>query len=643
MIIQLGDLLTVSLSFDELETIFWVEYKFLVVKFFLRGCVVSDNFDDKSPRRSPRWEREITEIRERSIIEDDFERLVDGSIYDFFPHDNNSESQKIVYFLSIIAYIYFCKKFRYDLLFSKNFKKCLSFFFLFDPNDLDVSTDNWPLFGCFDYQLSDRNSLLHKIYTTYSEDMIEFSYINGITVDEKFYKTKREIFFFYYDSILRYCEKKSLEYVATDMLDPFLFGLFKQLDPRLNNNYAIFNRYFSLMKNVEKRVRYPKTSIFEKRIYVFILSFLREYYESFHFNTALFLNNLIRENYRLQLDYSNGVLVTLLKLNYFSSTIQIPFDQKYLFLNIFFKTPINLTVDFSFFHWQEIYQFKIRNFLDKSDALGIPILDETYCYDQKTIVLIKSKITDFIETSKLSSASSTYLKNIVNISENEFSLLETIFNAIKKNNTKKEKKLLLIIFFSVIVFLRDIFAVKLNNSYVLCINRYRSHQSWFHQIYEVDNLSDPNYRSHKKDLISHYDAAFFSPGESSSKENLHFKFQTCLTIYFILQEYYYNLFKKIRIRIEDIWEMRLIDFDDFKSQMTFSIQIYLLFNEIRNLTPRKKNIKKIKKTTLNLSQLLNNNFDSYFYYKSKTKVSNPLIEEKRILRLKKKLKKLRKN
>lgn len=641
MIFQLSDFLLINFEFY--ESVFRCEYKDISIKFYLDQGLVITNFDSVLRLvRSPRSGRSIDE-ESRVFIESDILKLVDGSLYECFSDESMVEIYRIIYFLSIYSFILICEHMNPDMLKNVQFQKCLFFFFIMKENDFHAYGKDWPLFEQTQYEdtaMHDRELMSKIVVRQYGDKLRKYAHINGVFSNEDFAKMKNDISIFYFETLLGFCVPRSKFYVHPDMIDSFLFGVFRQINAGFSSSYAVFNRYLVLLKDVNQKLKDKNTSIFEKKLYRFYLSFYTPFFNMFSDGLSQFLNNITEQNLRLQNDYANGLIMVLLELNYFASILEMPFNHKYIFLNIYFKSPINLIRDFGVFQWNEMYLGRIKDFLACSPKLELKLVKEAVKYDITTFDRMKHLSVAHLEVFKLNEMDMNFYREIITHSKNEFDLLNNLYQAIKKRMVTKQKHIFLILFFSVLNHLKNIFMIKLNNIYFYCIQRYRTHSAWHRQIYDVAKLVDPIFKFQKRDIIDNYDANLFVPREFEIPDNVHYLFQISLNIFFMLQKYYFNIMKKCDISTTAIYRLHLIDFDEYMQYMTYSEMIYTLFTDIKNLTPRKKSQRKLKKPHMNLSNLINKNFESYFYYKSESNNLTPFAQQKRILSMRNHLKKL---
>ena len=642
MIFQLSDWLLLNFEFHEIT--FRCEYKDISLKFFLKTGLVIANFDSVLRKaNSPRASHSDSIERDCSV-EDDILKLVDGSIYEHFSDDSLVEIHRIIYFLSIYSFILICEHLAKDYLYHQSFKECLFFFFIMKENDYHAHGRDWPLFEQTQYEdihMSEKEVTSSVLLRQYGDKLRKYAHINSVYSNEDFASIKNEICLFYFETMLGFCTKGSKFQVWPDMIDPFLYGVFKQKNPGFCVSYAVFNRYMSHVKQVQKKVRRITTSCFEKKIYRFYLSFYISFFNQYSDSLSHFLNNIVESNIRLQNDYANAVIITLLELNYFASLLELSFNQKCEFLNIYFKSPINLISHFNVFHWNDLYLGKTQNFLYGAPQIGLKTIKEVVKYDAGIIDLMKFRLVEHLATFSIIDEDRNFYREIIVRSKNEFDLLNNLYQAMKKKMVLKNKHIFLIMFFSVLNHLKNIFMIKLNNIYVACIKRYRSHSLWYRHIYDVAKLTDPTFKLQKKDLLDNFDSNLFTDQNiEASSDNLHYLFQTSLCIFFMLQKYYFNVTKKCDLSISSIYKLHLIDFDFYAEYMTYSQMIYILFDNISALTPRKKSRRKLKKPQMNLSNLLNKKWQRFFYYKNELSNTSPSVQQKHLFSLRRHLKKI---
>ena len=642
MFFNLGE--NLLLKFEFYDNSFACEYKELIVKFYFNDGLISNNFESALRlSRSPRSCSSQDDDRS-SLIEEDIFRLVDGSIYKHFSDDSHIDIHRIVYFFAIYSFILICEKFDPAHLKHETFKRCLFFFFIMKEGDYHVYGKDWPLFESSQYEdriMNDSISILPKMFELYGDKLQKYAHVNSVYSNDEYAKSKMDLIIFYFETKLGFCMKDSKTYVDPHMIDAFLFGVFKQINPEINTSYAVFNRYLSMVKEVDRKLRSKTISLFEKKMYRFYLSFYVPYFDLYSQSLTGFLNNIVTNNLRLRNDYANALIHCLLELNYFASVLKISFNQKCLFLNVYFKSPINLITNFNVFQWKELYHGKTRNFLFSTSNIETKLFKECVKYDLNTIEIMKHTLIAHLATFKLNEADHNFYREIIVHSKNEFELINNLYNAIKNKIVSTKKHIFLILFFSVLNHLKNIFMLKMNNIYVYCLNRYHTHSQWHRHIYEIAKLWDPVFKLQKKDIIENYDANLFLARDyQSMPENLHYLFQTSVCIFFMLQKYYFNIMKKCSVSTRSIYALHLVEFDEYKKYMTYSEMIYPLYEQIKNLTPRKKSRRKLKNPQLNLSKLTDRSWESYFYYRSENKFSSAFIQQKTLLLMKKRFNKI---
>ena len=603
MAVQLSPILRISLVEDEYEKTFHVEFKECVLKFYLKHNSIISKYLDVG----------------HTVGHDEMktlEMLVDGSLYHYLRKIEDYNTVKIMYFMSIISYVFICQHLDAKYLYHQSFKNCLYYFIYLSPETFKYIS-KWPL-----VYLSDNDQLSHEektffnyIHLNYTDYISKYTKILDLQHNKYFENNLEDLKFFYYNIVLTFCERTSKRYICTDIIDSFLFGVFLQNNPNFDVKYAPFNRHYIILKEIFMLKYNGKLNIYETRLYDSMIQLIINYFDSLKVNIINFIDFIRSDCNYLDMKYNNGMIMAILDLNVFAHLLQYDSDRRSHFLKILFQASIDNQGIFDYHNWKNTYHLKIKEFL-KNDNFNFKPAPPHHKYDGNTILNVKSKLFEYINNNPISEELKQNLAFVFESSHNEIQLIDRVFKLSELEYKYEENDFLHIqtIFLSLIIYFKDILFNKLCNSYKSCITKYRTHQNWSNIIYNLNNYHDPCYDLYIKDFLNNMHQLHNLENDLSSSGNYHLLFQLHIYCYIFIQEIYYFFMNYFSFIIDNNYKFRLIELDQDEINMPYSIHVNLLSVEIETNNQKLKK-KKAKKYSMNLHDLLNNNFDNYLHFK----------------------------